>query len=481
MDMDLIEHQELMYLVIEYLSNRSLPFLAPDFKKYALSHNLLPSRLDIYGQSHSDDIFILERSRRHFPKDSLVCLLSHLLTSTKDKKPQPSYISDVFFGFSRPSFPVSPLQEGLGMLHVLNSLSNSVSSDPHFLSFVARLNGPSVFRTTYLDEVGISNNDTFITVGKPNYEGIEQMSNYNRPSFSGALQQFQHHGTFRGHRSAVYCCCMNGKGSLVFTGSDDWLVKIWCAYTGALLRSCRGHGSEITDFAVSCDDSLLASGCNDQTIRIWSLKSSTLGHPIALLLGHTASVTYLDFHPKIPFALLSCSSDGSLRIWNADSNKRNNKDMSHADNGRTNNNDNSNNNNDNNDHKNLVLDDNDLDNGTNADEVIDLTSSYPPSSLSSTATLNSTPTIVLHQGRCFDNALELTRTAIRNRDPFSASSRSGDPPSSNRPTQRDLPRDPPRHVSFALDLVDSTSLSGFESGSGLRSGPEFRSDFGVSG
>ncbi len=38
---------------------------------------------------------------------------------------------------------------------------------------------------------------------------------------------------------------------------------------------------------------------------------------MAVLLGHTAPVSFLDFHPSLPDALLSCSLDGSVRLWRA--------------------------------------------------------------------------------------------------------------------------------------------------------------------
>lgn len=38
---------------------------------------------------------------------------------------------------------------------------------------------------------------------------------------------------------------------------------------------------------------------------------------MAVLTGHTNVVSYLDFHPHLTEALLSCSTDGTCRVWNA--------------------------------------------------------------------------------------------------------------------------------------------------------------------
>jgi hypothetical protein len=46
-------------------------------------------------------------------------------------------------------------------------------------------------------------------------------------------------------------------------------------------------------------------------------QAENLGQNLAVLRGHTASITLIDFHPKLPSALLSASNDGTVRIWDA--------------------------------------------------------------------------------------------------------------------------------------------------------------------
>lgn len=126
--------------------------------------------------------------------------------------------------------------------------------------------------------------------------------------------------------------------------------------TALLLLSCRGHEGEVTDLALSSDNGIVASSSNDTTIRCWDmtvrsfatflkcmhsmaiasynrhclsisfeaellwdllLQEGQLGVPVAVLLGHTAPVTFIDFCACIPDALLSSSLDGTCRIWSA--------------------------------------------------------------------------------------------------------------------------------------------------------------------
>jgi len=63
-------------------------------------------------------------------------------------------------------------------------------------------------------------------------------------------------------------CCKRRKMFCVVQGSDDCLIKCWCARTGRLLFSFRGHQAEICDIDVSYDNALLASGsCNKVSRR----------------------------------------------------------------------------------------------------------------------------------------------------------------------------------------------------------------------
>jgi len=127
----------------------------------------------------------------------------------------------------------------------------------------------------------------------------------------GALRR---HRVLRGHRDAVYCAIFSASGSRVITGSDDYLVKIWNAHTGMLLHTCRGHEREITYVAASADDSLLASASIDAVIRTWRTRD---GAPIAVLVGHSQAVTELAFHSVAGHLLMSCSTDGTVRLWDA--------------------------------------------------------------------------------------------------------------------------------------------------------------------
>lgn len=50
-----------------------------------------------------------------------------------------------------------------------------------------------------------------------------------------------------------------------------------------------------------------------------AVQSGRLGETVSQLAGHRAVVSFVEFCPVIPHALLSCSFDGTCRIWDATS------------------------------------------------------------------------------------------------------------------------------------------------------------------
>lgn len=97
--------------------------------------------------------------------------------------------------------------------------------------------------------------------------------------------------TLFGHRFPIYCVTFDKAGLRVITGSDDYLVKIWCARTGYLIYTLRGHQKEITDLTLNEENTLLATTSTDGVIRVWSLKDF---RPIAVLTSGTTSVSSHD-------------------------------------------------------------------------------------------------------------------------------------------------------------------------------------------
>lgn len=63
---------------------------------------------------------------------------------------------------------------------------------------------------------------------------------------------------------------------------------MWCAQSGQLLATLRGHHAEITDVSISWDNGMIATGSLDKVVRVWCGESST---PLAVLCGHAGHIT----------------------------------------------------------------------------------------------------------------------------------------------------------------------------------------------
>jgi len=122
----------------------------------------------------------------------------------------------------------------------------------------------------------------------------------------------------QGHFAFVNCIALDPDCNYVCTGADDYLIKIWSARTGDLLRTLRGHKGRIVSLAATCRDLptrdvLFASASADLTIRLWTAPG---GRCVRILSGHRKPINELQFDHSNGM-LYSCSSDGALCMWNA--------------------------------------------------------------------------------------------------------------------------------------------------------------------
>ncbi|KAJ2770774.1 hypothetical protein IWQ57_002505, partial [Coemansia nantahalensis] len=128
-----------------------------------------------------------------------------------------------------------------------------------------------------------------------------------------------------GHKFATFCALFDRTGRRLLTGSDDYLIKVWCTQTGYLINTFKGHQEVVTDMALNAEGTLLASSSTDGTVRIWNLKT---GEPRAVIVTHPGGrakpVTDVTFspapHAEIRYLATLCD-DGLCRLykWNRDS------------------------------------------------------------------------------------------------------------------------------------------------------------------
>lgn len=117
-----------------------------------------------------------------------------------------------------------------------------------------------------------------------------------------------------------------GKMTMILSCADDCCLKLWDIQSGCCVRTLEGHTEVVRDCCVFSDISKenpkAVSASADTTLKVWNLCD---GRCECTIRGHTNWVmTCIVFAPNFADmptaqgtrALLSCSSDGSVRVWN---------------------------------------------------------------------------------------------------------------------------------------------------------------------
>jgi WD40 repeat protein len=115
------------------------------------------------------------------------------------------------------------------------------------------------------------------------------------------------------HSRAARCVAFSpvNESSMLATGCDDGIIRLWDVSNQQLLRELQGHSNYIRSLAFSPDGSQLVSGSFDCTVRLWSVASGKL---LKTMEGHSKYVFNVAFHPNGK-QVASCSDDKTLRIW----------------------------------------------------------------------------------------------------------------------------------------------------------------------
>ncbi len=123
------------------------------------------------------------------------------------------------------------------------------------------------------------------------------------------LAQFLH-----GHLGQVWSAAYSPDGTLIASGGQDRIIRLWNAATGKEVMTLEGHAGSITGLALSPDGSILVSGSDDGTLRRWNAATGeSIGEP---LQGHDDAVWSVAFSPDGQL-IASGSADTTIRLWDA--------------------------------------------------------------------------------------------------------------------------------------------------------------------
>ncbi|KAI8097330.1 uncharacterized protein BX664DRAFT_312183 [Halteromyces radiatus] len=124
--------------------------------------------------------------------------------------------------------------------------------------------------------------------------------------------------TINGHRFPVFCLAFDKTNRRLFTGSDDYLVKVWCVRTGYLIYTIRGHYNVITDIAINEENTLIATASSDGYVRVWTMDGYKQVASLRPISANAKPFTTVRFSPSPRSEtryLMATNEDGYVRLW----------------------------------------------------------------------------------------------------------------------------------------------------------------------
>ena len=116
-----------------------------------------------------------------------------------------------------------------------------------------------------------------------------------------------------GHVGPITAIAFSPRGSLLATASTDGIARVWDTGTGQPLSVLSGHGNYLADVAFSADGDQVVTASLDRTARTWRAET---GDALATFAGSPDAVVSAVF-AAAGFEVVTAGADGSVRRWDA--------------------------------------------------------------------------------------------------------------------------------------------------------------------
>jgi WD40 repeat protein/serine/threonine protein kinase len=122
--------------------------------------------------------------------------------------------------------------------------------------------------------------------------------------------------TLRGHDGPLYSVAISPDGETVATGlggGGPYVVQLWDASAGELLRELVGHGNGVLALAFSSDGARMASGSWDASAKLWDTETAKEQFSLA---GHPGGAMAVAFSAN-GGVVATGGADGNIKLWDA--------------------------------------------------------------------------------------------------------------------------------------------------------------------
>ncbi|MCH8147745.1 MAG: hypothetical protein IH987_07085, partial [Planctomycetes bacterium] len=118
--------------------------------------------------------------------------------------------------------------------------------------------------------------------------------------------------SLRGHEDQVFAVAFSPEGSLLATGGETGVLRLWEIWSGEEVLRWKAHPYGITSLVFSRDGKTLVSASWDETIRAWD---PATGRQLGVLRGHRGDVACVRLSPD-GRTLASAGGDSTILFWN---------------------------------------------------------------------------------------------------------------------------------------------------------------------
>lgn len=122
--------------------------------------------------------------------------------------------------------------------------------------------------------------------------------------------------TLRGHGSRVYAVAFSPDGETIVGGYEDKAIRLWdvTLQPPECYRTLQAHDHWVWSVAFSRDGSMFASGSEDKTVRLWN---TATGELLKTFAEHANRVYSVAFSPNGENLIASSSGDATIKLWQA--------------------------------------------------------------------------------------------------------------------------------------------------------------------
>ncbi len=134
---------------------------------------------------------------------------------------------------------------------------------------------------------------------------------------SAGLDAAKLEASIENHADWVFGVAFSPDGKFLYTSSRDKTAKVWDLGAKESLLTFPDHQNTVYAVAAKADGKAGYSVGEDNQLRMWSVSGDKAGKPIRGVGAHAKAVLKLVEVPKKP-QLVTCSADGSVKVWNAE-------------------------------------------------------------------------------------------------------------------------------------------------------------------